>query len=130
MTRPSLLFVDDDELLCRAIVKILRPLAVEVVTCGSGADAIELLRGRRFTALITDHALIGMSGLEVIDAARALQPDLVAGLIGGQLTADLMQRAVNYHHVRIVLRKPWSTEELRYVVGAACLVGGESQQGE
>jgi putative two-component system response regulator len=79
------LVVDDEETIRMALGKFLRGRGYEVTTAESGAVALEVLRGNRFAAMLSDVRMPGMPGTELVPQALAIDPDL----------AVLMLTAVN-----------------------------------
>ena len=79
-----ILVVDDDALVLASTAEMLEDLGHEVVAVGSGTEALATLRrGARVDALVTDHAMPGMTGSELARAARAERPGLPALLVSG-----------------------------------------------
>ncbi|MCR6502018.1 ATP-binding protein [Shinella sp. CPCC 101442] len=82
------LLVDDDFLIAMSSVDMLTDLGHEVVEAHSGLEAIEILkRDARFDLIITDYSMPGMTGGELIVAARALIPGIPMLIASGY--ADL-----------------------------------------
>jgi CheY-like chemotaxis protein len=91
LSRTTVLIVDDEELVRRATVDMLRELGHQVFEAPSGTAALEILRQRDdVQVLITDHVMPGISGSELVQKARNLRPELKALLITGyaKLTDD------------------------------------------
>jgi PAS domain S-box-containing protein len=88
--RPStIMVVDDDPLVLTATVAMLEDLGHTVVGALSGAEALELLRaGRKIDVLITDQAMPGMTGTELVAKARAQWPDLPVIVATGHAELD------------------------------------------
>jgi len=89
-TTQAVLIVEDDpdsrELLTELLAGEL-PEA-EVSSVGSAEEALLLLEGRSVDAVITDHTLPGMSGVELADqlAKRVPRPGLI--LVSGHSTVE------------------------------------------
>ena len=70
------LVVDDE----RAILVALRGLFVrdgyQVDTAGGGAEALEKLEAGAFHVVLTDLSMDGVSGMDVLEHARRLDPDV------------------------------------------------------
>jgi EAL domain-containing protein (putative c-di-GMP-specific phosphodiesterase class I)/DNA-binding NarL/FixJ family response regulator len=66
-----ILIVDDDQSMRRLIAAALTLAGHRTVEAGDGAEALELLRRRTFSAILLDARMPGMSGLEVLVALRA-----------------------------------------------------------
>ena len=76
-SRATILVVDDDALVAMSTVGMLEDLGHEVIEAHSGAGAVEVLRrGQRVDLMITDFSMPGMTGLQLMTAARQLRPEL------------------------------------------------------
>ena len=79
-----ILTVDDDSLVLANIAAMLEDLGHEVIAVGSGVRAIEMFDSTPdIDLLITDQAMPGMNGLQVIEAIRARRPALPVILATG-----------------------------------------------
>ncbi len=85
--RATILLVDDEELVRTGTADMLSDVGYDVVEATSGADALRLLRdGTEPDLLVTDYLMPGMNGVELIEEARKLEPDLKVMLITGYST--------------------------------------------
>ncbi len=117
-TRVTLLLVDDDPDVLELLEETFTE-AYDVVTARSGGDALEILRSRRVDLLITDQRMPGMSGAELIERAKAADPDLLCVILTGHSDpADLIS-AVNTGHVYRFVTKPFRAPQLIETVRAA-----------
>jgi signal transduction histidine kinase len=82
--RSRILLVDDDWLIAKSSMDMLEDLGHEVLEAYSGKQALEVLRGDdAVDLLITDFAMPGMTGAQLIEAARSIRPDLPVLLATG-----------------------------------------------
>ena len=66
---------------------MLSDIGYDVIEATSGADALRVLRGGAAPdLLITDYRMPGMNGVELIDEARQLAPEMRVMLITGYST--------------------------------------------
>ncbi|SDX45555.1 PAS/PAC sensor hybrid histidine kinase [Pseudomonas kuykendallii] len=79
----TVLVVDDDPLVLTSTAAMLDDLGYGVYTADSGEEALERLGAGGIDILVTDHAMPGMSGTELIDRARALRGSLPALIVTG-----------------------------------------------
>ncbi len=79
-----ILVVDDDPLVLTNLVAMLEDLGHKVVETASGPDAIAMLRREQlFQMVITDYAMPGMTGVELINEIMKEFPDLPVILATG-----------------------------------------------
>jgi two-component system response regulator HydG len=71
----TLLIVDDDSSNLESLVRVFEREGLEVLAAADGRQALDLLRTRRIAAVLTDLMMPGMSGLELLRAARAVAVD-------------------------------------------------------
>lgn len=103
----SILVVEDDEVVRTLVVEALRELGYEVQDAATGAQAVGLLNAGRVPVdlLLSDIGLPGgMSGKQLVDAARAARPHLKVILMTGYaqeaIEGDLVAQRIE------LLRKP------------------------
>ena len=118
-TKYSLLCVDDQEGLVAGMRLTLRK-HFHVVAVTSGKEALEKLQHEGpFAVLITDMRMPGISGVDVLKAARELAPETQRILLTGFADADCAAQAVNEGDVFRYLTKPCSPPDLRQACEAA-----------
>jgi signal transduction histidine kinase len=101
------LLVDDDALIAEGTRRMLEELGHEVRTAGSGAAAIEALRGTTFDLMITDYSMPLMNGSQLARQARGIRPAMPILLATGY--ADF---ADGQGEELPRLNKPYRIEEL------------------
>jgi len=78
------LAVDDDSLVLMNIAAMLEDLGHNVIDVGSGAKALELIdAGTPVDLVISDQAMPGMTGVQLLDAIKARRPHLPVILATG-----------------------------------------------
>jgi putative nucleotidyltransferase with HDIG domain len=71
-----ILVVDDDESVCRSLGNYLRSIGYTVHAATSGSEALGMLACESFACMLVDIRMPGMSGLELMPRALALDADL------------------------------------------------------
>lgn len=77
--------------------------------------ALTLLAENKYDLIITDYKMPGMDGLEFVERARALYPDIPVIIISGAMNMPELLEVAN-KHVNYVLKKPVEIEELISIV--------------
>ena len=88
---------------------MLEDIGCRVVAVPGGAEALEQLKARKFSLLLTDIAMPAMNGVELVRKARRLAPDMPILFASGY--ADLQAFAEDLAEETIV-RKPYRLAEL------------------
>jgi signal transduction histidine kinase len=87
-----------------------------VLTCGTGAEAIEVLQANDVELVLSDQRMPGMSGDQFLRQARQLKPDAVRMLFTGYADMQAVINAVNEGHIFRYILKPWDTDELEGII--------------
>lgn len=90
---PNLLIVDDDEAIQRLLVMAAQDMGWRPVSVGSGVEAIAQLRPG-LEAVVLDHHLPGMNGLETLAGIRSSFPSLPVIMLTGNHDAETAVRAM------------------------------------
>lgn len=83
------LIVDDDENFRQLLVRRASRLDLNVVEAENGPDAIGLLRDSTFDVMLLDFMMPGMTGLEVLQEALTIDPEILVVIITGSGTMEL-----------------------------------------
>src|SRR6266511_476936 len=87
----SVLLVDDEEGLRRAVLSFLKRRGMHAIAVEDGGDALRVLRRERFDVIVSDVRMPGMSGGEFLERLRREHPAMVNRLIfttGDTFAAD------------------------------------------
>ncbi len=119
--RPALLVVDDEPPVLRAVQRDLRSRfgeAYRVLRAGSGAEAADTMRelrkrGEPLALVLADQRMPGMTGVELLEAARDLFPKAKRALLTAYADTDAAIAAINRAQIDYYLQKPWDPPEER-----------------
>lgn len=107
----NILVVDDESVIRDGLARILEGDSFAVDTAKSGHAAIELLQQKDFDLIITDLKMPGMSGFEVLNAVKTLQPDTPVIMITGFATVETAVEAMKSGTVDYIV-KPFTPEQI------------------
>ena len=121
-----MLFVDDDEMVCRSMGKCLERVGFRTLTVMSAVEALAVIGTERFDVVITDHNMPEMSGGELIERLMQHDPTLRGRIIltSGDLHSDANEALMARTGAR-GLEKPFQVAELALAVRAAVARIGE-----
>ena len=107
----DILVVDDDVIVLMNAVAMLEDMGHRVYEASSGKAALDILESSAVDLLITDYAMPGLNGTELIEAAACRRPQMKAALVSGY--ADLPE-GVGGSLAR--LAKPYDDGDLRRLI--------------
>lgn len=113
-----ILIVDDDDSVRNALLRVLQRSGFTCRDAASGSLALELLGSERFDVLLTDVRMPGMSGVELVPKARAIDEDLAILMLSGVNDVAFATEAMK-HGALDYLLKPASAEQLTEALHAA-----------
>ncbi|MEI7833745.1 MAG: HD domain-containing phosphohydrolase [bacterium] len=107
----TILVVDDEEFIRRMVARNLQDNGYICMLAESGQEALAILASHTFALIVSDLMMPGMTGLELLAAAKQVQPDVAVIILTGvdsQQTAiqALEQGAYGY------MVKPFQSNEL------------------
>lgn len=112
--RLSVLLVDDDPALVRALVRGLRTdKQLDLITASNAEEALVLLGRSAVDIIVSDIDMPGINGLELLNIVRREHPDVVRMLITGEATTERALSAINEGEVARFFVKPFSVRLLR-----------------
>jgi len=116
---PRILVVDDEEYICDICTRTLRNAAYEVVSTTDALFALQQLKvGAAFDLLLVDIRMPLISGLELAQHAREIDPAIAIIIMTGHTSTENLRQAVQ-RGVADFLSKPFELSELRLAVEQA-----------
>lgn len=92
---PVRILLSDDEPTLRAVIsQVLVNDGYEVSSVGSGEEALRLFRARPFSIVLTDIVMGKLSGLDLLQEVKLLDPDTVVILMTSHATLDTTMKAL------------------------------------
>jgi CheY-like chemotaxis protein len=112
------LVIDDDETVRQVLADMLEEMGHRPAQAVDGFDGLAQCRSARFDLVITDLSMPGMSGWDVAEVLGRDHPDVAVGMVTGWGEQVDSQQAAR-HHLRFVLAKPFSLEDIEHAVAGA-----------
>ena len=110
--RRTILIVDDEESVTRSLARSLKD-QFTVLTAASGEEALRIVERSSPAVVLSDQRMPGMSGVELMEKIRAINPRISGILISGYSDVVALTAAINLSNVRGFIPKPWDLDSLR-----------------
>ncbi|MDR5897661.1 response regulator [Halomonas vilamensis] len=115
----SVLIVDDEPNILRALRRLLRSETFRVLTTSSGEEALEILADEPVNVVVSDSKMPGMDGAELLSRVQASYPDCIRILLTGHHDLEAVTRAINEGHIYHYIAKPWHDDDLCFILRQA-----------
>jgi DNA-binding NtrC family response regulator len=112
---PSILLVDDDDILCSSLATLLNRNGVRTEVATSTVVAEEKLDGAIYDLVITDLCLPGGSGMDIIKKVKSTTPDTEVIMLTGFGTIDTAVDAMKLGAADYIA-KPFKQEEMLVII--------------
>ncbi|MFT5719452.1 MAG: response regulator RpfG family c-di-GMP phosphodiesterase [Oleiphilaceae bacterium] len=115
----SILFVDDEQNVLSAYKRNLRKY-FDVHTALSGADAIELLKGKvKFSVIVSDMQMPNMNGVEFLKVAKEMSKNSIRIMLTGNADQQTAIDAINQGDIFRFINKPCTPEQMMNILKVA-----------
>ncbi|WP_129135860.1 EAL domain-containing protein [Luteimonas sp. YGD11-2] len=112
-TDRTLLLVDDEENVLRALVRLFRRDGYRILAAGNVRDAFGLLATNEVQVILSDQRMSEMDGTEFLGRVKMLYPDTIRLVLSGYTDLATVTDAINRGAIYRFLTKPWDDAELR-----------------
>ena len=125
----SIMIVDDEEYILKAMQRILRSCEDFKIECFlSPEEALRRCQIAVFDVILSDYRMPVMNGVDFLSAARILQPESARMILSAHVDAEAIMNAINQAGISRFLVKPWNSEELIEAVYEAARKRKELQE--
>jgi response regulator RpfG family c-di-GMP phosphodiesterase len=110
----TLLLVDDEKAITRALNRLFRKEGYQILTADSGSEGLELLQqnNNQVSMIISDQRMPVMNGAQFLEKAKNICPEAIRYLLTGYSDMEAVIQAVNRGEIHRYLTKPWNDEDL------------------
>jgi EAL domain-containing protein (putative c-di-GMP-specific phosphodiesterase class I)/GGDEF domain-containing protein/CheY-like chemotaxis protein len=118
-TSRTLLLVDDEENVLKALQRVFRREGYRVLTASRVQEAFELLASNEVQVIVSDQRMNDVSGTEFLGRVKELYPRTVRLILSGYTDLATVTDAINRGAIYRFLTKPWDEEALRHHIREA-----------
>ncbi len=112
----SILFVDDEPILCELVSRMLEERPYRVFTADSPDEGLSLLDENLMDLVISDYKMKQMDGLEFLQSVQQKQPAADRVIVTGYSRMDVFIEAIKQGKISRILHKPWDRNEFLKIV--------------
>jgi putative nucleotidyltransferase with HDIG domain len=109
----TVLFVDDEVNILKAIQRLLRHEPMNVLTASRPHEALELLDRSAAQVVVSDQRMPEMSGVDLLANVRERHSDMVRMMLTGYTEMNIAVEAINRGEIYRLITKPWNDDELK-----------------
>ena len=114
----TILIVDDEKNYLVVLEALLGPEGYEILTTDNAPDALRQVREADLDLIITDMKMPRMNGMELLEEAKSIKPDLPVIIMTAYGTIELAVEAMKKHAYDYIT-KPFQNEQLKLTVKKA-----------
>ena len=92
----KVLFVDDEDMVLKALKRAMRHENFDIYTASNGEDALRLIAGVEFHLVVSDNGMPGMSGLELLAKIKQEYPETITMMLTGQSQVNVAMKIVMF----------------------------------
>ena len=113
MPERTVLFVDDELNILKAVQRLLRDGEMSVLCASRASEALELLERHPVQVVVSDQRMPEVSGVDFLAQVRSRHPDIVRIMLTGYTEMTVAVEAINRGEIFRLITKPWNDDELR-----------------
>jgi two-component system NtrC family sensor kinase len=115
----TILIVDDDEHVRRALRRVLRRARCRILDAPDAAAGLQHLEREPVQVVVSDYRMPGMNGVEFLRAVKGRWPRIQRVLLTGQADSTAIEEAVNQSEIFRFIWKPWDDTHLIITIQSA-----------
>ncbi|MDL0431973.1 EAL domain-containing protein [Marinobacter sp. TBZ242] len=117
----TLLLLDDEENILRALTRVLRRDGYRILATTSVKEAFSLLASNQVQVIVSDQRMPEMSGTDFLSEVKAIHPGTVRIVLSGYTDLKSVTDAINEGAIYKFLTKPWDDQQIREHIQQAFL---------
>lgn len=125
----SILLVDDEQNVLRALARLLRRDGYTIHTAGTFQQAFDILGTAAVDVVVSDHRMPEGRGTEFLGKVKETHPRTIRMILSGYADIGAVTEAINGGAVYRFLTKPWVDDDLRRVIRDAVSAARRAPQG-
>lgn len=119
VSEPTVLFVDDEGPVLKAMSRFSRGRDWKVLTALSGEEGLAILATQEVNVVVSDMRMPGMTGDVFLAKIKQQYPEVIRILLTGHADVQALENAINHAGIYNYINKPWDDQLLGEVIQGA-----------
>lgn len=111
----KILIIDDEARMCESLLELFSGSGYDVTATQSSTEALEKIKNDNYSLIVTDIKMPDISGLEILQAAKEIDPEIVVILMTGYASLESSLKAIKNGAFEYLL-KPVEFSQLEIAV--------------
>lgn len=117
--KATVIFVDDNPNVLKALARSFRNEAFDVLTFDSGLKVLDHLSRQQVDVIVTDENMPSMNGTELLQTVKEKYPSTFRIMLTGKASLETAMQAVNLGEVYRFFSKPYDEIDLSHAIKLA-----------
>ena len=113
--KPEILVVDDEDIVRESLRDWLDGVGYDVETAESGEEALQIIKKKKIKIMLADLVMPGMNGIELMQEAKKIVPELSAVIITAHATIQTAITAIR-EGAHDYIEKPFCPEKVELLI--------------
>ena len=118
ITKHTILIVDDEKSILKALKRSLADENYHILTAESSMEALGLISSDNVAIVISDYSMPGGSGADLLSTVKREKPKCIRIMLSGAAETDrvpdvIAKDILNCHRF---INKPWDDDQLRQII--------------
>jgi DNA-binding NtrC family response regulator len=113
--KPKILVVDDEDIVRESLRDWLDGVGYDVETAESGEEALQIIKKKKIKIMLADLVMPGMNGIELMQEAKKVVPELSAVIITAHATIQTAITAIR-EGAHDYIEKPFCPEKVELLI--------------
>jgi two-component system response regulator AtoC len=113
--KPKILVVDDEDIVRESLRDWLDGVGYNVETAESGEEALQIIKKKKIKIMLADLVMPGMNGIELMQEAKKIVPELSAVIITAHATIQTAITAIR-EGAHDYIEKPFCPEKVELLI--------------
>ncbi|MHC4872080.1 MAG: response regulator [Planctomycetota bacterium] len=113
MSKPAILFIDDEESILNALKRLLRKEPYKVFTATSAEEAYGIIEKENVKVVVSDQRMPEIEGTQFLSSVKEKWPETVRVILSGYAEVSSVVDAINSGEIYRFLAKPWNDDDLK-----------------